>query len=319
MTDLPNSSELLNRIFTLLDLKRFDRAEESLEQYLSIDPHCARAYCAMVIIYQHTHRATLAIDPAKKAVAMDPHDSFAYYILASAYKSNLSFLEAEQKIAIAIRLDSQIADYFALQTDMYQMQNRWHESIASLENGLRLDPSQIDCLKIKCKISIERRSFTDASKTVHLLLRLAPNDSGIHFLNGEMYRQQQQHRQAISAYQESLRLNPHQTELQEFLRNYIHQQILSQNKAEQTAKVDNTQTQSTDNKPTDRAIPSKVRQNSTKVDREYRERVTRVYETKAVRVGETEAEAEKRKQQDKKYWQAAVFDRFCNLFRRNLW
>jgi tetratricopeptide (TPR) repeat protein len=319
MNDLPNSSELLNRIFALLDLKRFDRAEESLEQYLSIDPHCARAYCAMVIVYQHTHRVNLALAPAKKAVAIDPHDSFAYYILASAYKSNLYFMEAEQKIAIAIKLNSQIADYFALQADMYQMQNRWHESIASLENGLVLDPSHIDCLKIKLKVSIERRSFTEASKTVNLLLRLAPNDSGIHFLNGEMYRQQQQHRQAISAYQESLRLNPHQTELQELLRNYIHQQILEQNKAERTAKVDSTQTQSTDNKQTDRTIPAKVHQNNTKVDREYRERVTRVYETKAVRVGETEAEAEKRKQQEKKAWQTMVFDRFCNLFRIDLW
>jgi tetratricopeptide (TPR) repeat protein len=316
MTDLPNSSELLNRIFALLDLKRFDKAEESLEQYLSIDPHCARAYCAMVIVYQHTHRANLALDPAKKAVAIDPHDSFAYYILASAYKSNLYFVEAEQKIAIAIKLDSQIADYFALQADIYQMQNLWHESIASLQNGLVLDPSHIDCLKIKLKVSIERRSFTEASQTVNLLLRLAPNDSGIHFLNGEMYRQQQQHRQAISAYQESLRLNPHQTELQELLRNYIHQQILERDKAERAANVDIPQTQ---NKQTHRTIPAKVSQNSTKVDREYRERVTRVYETKAVRVGETESEAAKRKQQEKKYWQTMVFDRFCNLFRIDLW
>jgi tetratricopeptide (TPR) repeat protein len=318
MNDLPNSSELLNRIFALLDLKRFDRAEDLLEQYLSLDPHCARAYCAMVIVYQNTHRGNLALEPATKAVALSPHDSFAYYILASAYKSNLCFIEAEQKIAIAIKLNPHIADCFALQADIYQMQNLWHESSASAENGLALDPNHLDCLKIKLKVSIEHRSFSEASKLVDVLLRLAPNDSGIHFLIGELYRHQERHRLAISAYQESLRLNPHQTQLQELLRNYIHQQILEQNKVELAANVDSTQTQSTDNTQAYQTTHAKVH-NNTKVDRKYRERVTRVYETKAVRVGEPEAESKKRRQRDRKAWQTIVLDRLSDLFQIDIW
>jgi tetratricopeptide (TPR) repeat protein len=284
MNDLPSANELLERASVLFQMKRYDRAEILLQQCLSIDPHCARAYCGMVIVYQYTARTNLSLATAKRAVACDPSDDYAHYLLANIYQGLQLLVEAEAEIAIAISLHPRNPDYFAIRAEIYVMQNRWTDRITAIESGLALDPNHIECLKLKLRNSIYTQSFTEALATAERLLALSPNDATIHLLAGDIYKQQQKHPQAIAAYQESLRLDPLQPALQELVSSYIHK----------------TQTTQTTNS------------NAT-TDRQERERTNRVYDTQAQRGGETETEAAEQKLRDLKAELAAAQQRLKDL------
>ncbi|AFY94798.1 tetratricopeptide repeat protein [Chamaesiphon minutus] len=219
MSDSPNPIELLDRACLLAQMGRYEQAEMLLKQYLSIDPKCAEAYALLSLVYGYTQRIELSsIEAARQAVALDPNNSYNYFILTIAYQRRHLPDRAEKSIAIAIKLNPQVAYYFAHQAEVYSDQNRWQEAIESTKRGLELDPEEVSCLKIQFTALLKLRLFSEATKTVHLLLSLYPNDADVHRLIGNLYLKKNEIQRAIIAYQESLRLNPLQPSIQELVR-----------------------------------------------------------------------------------------------------
>ena len=283
-------------------MKRYPQAEELLKQCLAIDPQHARAYSVLALIYQNTQRGKLSLELAKQSVALDFSDSFNHYALALAYRHEKLLVEAEEKIALAIRMNPHIADYFAVQAEIYIMQNRWTDRITAIDNGLEIDPDHIDCLKLKLRNSIYQRSFKEAETIAERLLAIAPNDAGIHLLVGDLAQQQHKIRQAIAAYQESLRLNPLQIELQELVQSYIHQENvkLKQAEAEANAKaerehrerIDKLAFEAAQERLREREAEEKTKARATKAERECQEQVERTeYTAQQKRLRDLEVES----------------------------
>jgi tetratricopeptide (TPR) repeat protein len=219
MTDSSSSRELLDRACLLGKMGRYEQAEVLIKQYLSIDPKCAEAYALLSLIYGYTQRIELSsIETARQAVALDPNNSYNYFILTIAYQSHHLPNRAEQSIATAIERNPQVAYYFAHQAEVYIDQNRWQEAIESTKRGLEIDPEEVLCLKLQVTALLKLRSFTEATETTNTLLSLYPNDADVHRLLGNLCLKKNEIQQAITAYQESLRLNPLQPSIQELVR-----------------------------------------------------------------------------------------------------
>ncbi len=215
MSDLHNPKILLDRARLLCELRRCEQAEVLINQCLSIDPKSAEAYSLLSVVYRNTRRIELAIDVAKQAVTISPDNSYYYLILTIAYKTNQLWVQAEESIAIAIQLNPNIAVYFAFQAESYIRQNRIEEAIESTNRGLSIDPKDISCLHLKLETLLYLRLLSEAQKNIELMLSLYPNDAGVHYCVGNFYQMQCKIKQAIPAYQESLRLDPLQPGLQE--------------------------------------------------------------------------------------------------------
>jgi tetratricopeptide (TPR) repeat protein len=217
MSDSPNSKALLDRARLLGNMGRYEQAEVFINQCLAIDPKCAEAYGLLSLAYKNTRRIKLAIDAAKQAVALSPNDSYYHSILTIAYKAHQLWEQAEQSIAFAIQLNPNIAFYFAHQAEIYIRQDRWEEAIEATKRGLKLDPKNISCLHLKLETLLHLRLLTEAKKNIDLMLSLYPNDAGVHYCLGNFYQMQNKIREAIPAYQESLRLDPLRPGLEEVI------------------------------------------------------------------------------------------------------
>jgi tetratricopeptide (TPR) repeat protein len=215
MSDSPNPKALLDRARLLGNMGRYEQAEVFVNQCLEIDPKCAEAYSLLSLVYKNTRRIRLSIDAAKQSVALSPNDSHYHSVLTIAYKANQLWEQAEQSIDLAIQLNPNVAFYFAQQAETYIRQDRLEEAIESTKRGLKLDPKNISCLHLKLETLLHLRLLTEAKKNIDLMLSLYPNDAGVHYCLGNFYQMQNKIREAIPAYQESLRLDPLQPGLEE--------------------------------------------------------------------------------------------------------
>ena len=154
---------------------------------------------------------------------MAPDDSYTHYALALAYRYHGLITRSERVIAVAIGINPEITGYFAIQADVYIIQSEYIKALDSLKIGLRLDPKHIYCLQLKLRVLIQLLLLVDAEQVADCLLPLCPNDAIVYRLVGDLYQLQNKKQQSVAAYQESLRLNPLQSDLQVLIQVYMYQ------------------------------------------------------------------------------------------------
>jgi tetratricopeptide (TPR) repeat protein len=224
MSNSPDLLALLDRAHLLIfQMKRYQEAEILLQTCLSIDPQQAPTHALLSSNYARTNRGELAIESARKAIELAPDDSSNHYVLACAYRYHGLITRSERAIAVAISMNSEIAEYFAVQAENYIIQGQYIKAIDSLKIGLNIDSKHIYCLQIKLISLIKMRSLVDADKVLDCLLSLCPNNAISYRLAGDLYQLQNKNQQSIAAYQESLRLNPLQSDLQTLIQVYMYQ------------------------------------------------------------------------------------------------
>ena len=223
MSNLPDLFVLLERARLLLfQMNRYPEAEVLLQQCLSIEPQYAHTHALLAINYANMQQGELAIASAKTAIELAPDDSYNHYALACSYRYHGLITRSERAITIAIGMNPEIPEYFGLQAENYTIQSQYVKALDSLKIGLRLDPQHIYCLQLKLKVFSKLRLYVDAERVADLLLPLCPNNAHVYRLVGDLYKLQNKNRQSIAAYQESLRLNPLQTDLQALVQVYMY-------------------------------------------------------------------------------------------------
>jgi tetratricopeptide (TPR) repeat protein len=223
MNDLPDLSSLLDRARLLLfQMQRYQEAETLLQQCLSIEPQYSLTHALLALARANLRKGELAIESAKRAIELAPDESYTHYVLAVAYRHHGFITRSERAIAVAIAMNPDIADYFGVQADNYIIQRQYTKALDALKIGLKLDPKHSYCLQLKLTAFIKLRLFVDAEGVADLLLPLCPDDANIHRLVGDLYQFQNKNQQSIAAYQESLRLNPLQNDLQDLVQVYIY-------------------------------------------------------------------------------------------------
>jgi tetratricopeptide (TPR) repeat protein len=222
MNDLSDLSTLLDRARLLLfQMHRYQEAEKLLQQCLSIEPQYSTTYALLALAYANLRQGELAIEYAKKAIELAPDESYTHYVLAVAYRYHGLITKSERAITLAISMNPEIAEYFGVQAENYIIQSQYVKALDSLKIGLRLDPTHTYCLQLKLKAFMKLRLYVDAEQIADLLLPLCPNDANVYRLVGDLYQLQNKNQQSIAAYQESLRLNPLQTDLQALVQVYM--------------------------------------------------------------------------------------------------
>jgi tetratricopeptide (TPR) repeat protein len=214
MSELPNLSDLLDRANLLLfQMKRYPEAELILQQCLAIDPQHAPTHALLAINKANLKQGELAIESAKKAIELAPDESYPHYALAIAYRYHGRITRSERAIATAIEIHPEIPDYLAIQADNYIIQSQYTKALDLLKVSLKLDPEHIYSLLLKLRVFVQLKLLVDAELVADCLLRLSPNDADVYRSIGNLYQRQNKQQQAIAAYQESMRLNPLQSDL----------------------------------------------------------------------------------------------------------
>ncbi|WP_442578707.1 winged helix-turn-helix domain-containing tetratricopeptide repeat protein [Mesorhizobium sp. ASY16-5R] len=120
-----------------------------LTRAVSLDPHYAEAYRWLAVNHWmgwvHSGGPTeptrgVALELARKAVAIDPNDAGCRWILAYLLAYDGSFAEADAEFARAVELDPNEADTFAALSDVTVLAGRVAEGLEYIQKAFRLNP-----------------------------------------------------------------------------------------------------------------------------------------------------------------------------------
>ncbi len=120
-----------------------------LTRAISLDPDYAEAYRWLAMNHWmgwvHSGGPTkpdrsVALELARKAVALDPNDAGCRWVLAYLLAYERSFVEADAEFARAIELDPNEADTFAALSDIMILAGRIEEGLEHIAKAFRLNP-----------------------------------------------------------------------------------------------------------------------------------------------------------------------------------
>jgi TolB-like protein/class 3 adenylate cyclase len=124
-------------------------ARRLFEQAIALDPDYAEAHAYLAWTHwmgwvnwfepADPHRR-LALEIARRAVALDPNDPIAHGVLAFVVRYEHEYEECAAEIEAALRLDPNQADIHAMRTDFLVMDGQQQLALDSIARALRLNP-----------------------------------------------------------------------------------------------------------------------------------------------------------------------------------
>ena len=110
-TDAPSVYNNLGQVY--LQRAEYDKAVETFENVIELQPDAIQAYINLATTYLKQNLPDQAIESCKKALQIAPNTALSYYNLACAYAINAENSKAIDALGKAVELDSRIVELAA--------------------------------------------------------------------------------------------------------------------------------------------------------------------------------------------------------------
>ena len=183
------NGELIERINSLIDLRRYEEATTAAQQALRSHPDEPELLCVYAIALSHSGQHAIAVESARRAVSLNPDDWFGYRVLGSVLGAAPGGLrEGLKALAKARELNP-------------------HDPLVHLliaERSLDLIPTgtPYDTSVARREILREARAASTEAK------RLAPHDAANHLVDAKVLLAMKEIGAAEAAARHGLRLDP---------------------------------------------------------------------------------------------------------------
>lgn len=212
----------INRAKALADLKRVRQAAVELEKALLLEPTHYYGLALICWCYLDMRDRDQAQVYTDKFLAAYPFDDEPYYYkaryfyrLLNNYEQSLVFINQ------AIAIDPERVSYYGFKAANNIVLERWHDALECTTIGLTLEPTDWLCLnhRVNCLVHLGDKKQTEAA--VETLLGCHPNDSYAHQVAGQALLSFGAYETAYVHLVASLRLEPHNEEVQQKLKEAI--------------------------------------------------------------------------------------------------
>ncbi len=197
--------------FTLGELYRFHGSEEkAVEQYeaaIADDPDYYSAYEGLALIHLSHDETQQALELYQGLLARGViHESDYHFFLGSLRYVEGDLQEAANEFAVAVRMDSDNAEFRLQLGDAYRALGRYDEAMEQYEEVTRLDPSYVGAYSRRATIYRAEGLLDDAVGEYQMALQLRPENPLYHAMLADTYRYQGLLEEAVLAAEEAVRL-----------------------------------------------------------------------------------------------------------------
>ena len=171
--ELSHSSRLS---FARAQLQRGDLhgAVRTLRQVLSEEPTLPDAHALLSVVLLRQKRLHAAGFEAQESLKLDPHLPMGHYAAASVAMLRGFHKDAEEHIALLLRLEPQVPAWWRLKAQLRSFQDRREERRGALLHALSLDAADPDTLAALGDEALERGDLDEAERRAREALVLAP-------------------------------------------------------------------------------------------------------------------------------------------------
>ena len=199
----------------LTELGRYEEAETHLRRAITINPQTENTHHRLVHVLYEQGRYEEALEAARIAVEQAPDLSEAHANLGVILKALGRYAEAETHLRRAIALNPQAGDaYLNLGATLYE-QERYEEALEATRSAVAqatvFSLAHINLAEILSKLG----RYDEAMDALAQATTLAPPPSQaaeLHFLMGQMARENGQYETAAEHYRRTLEAAPHHAE-----------------------------------------------------------------------------------------------------------
>jgi Flp pilus assembly protein TadD len=198
----------LGRAQLLLEQSRYDQAERELRARLAESPQDPSAHAMLAVCLLPQERWAEATNEAGEAVRLAPEWSGAYAVMASVLRARGRLDEAEQAVGAAIGVDPHQPGHFCLLAAIRIERGAWRPALEAAERALALDPEDTTAANMRAVALVNLGRKADAGVALGTNLARDPDNAATHLHQGQAMLHAGNHRAALAAFQEALRLDP---------------------------------------------------------------------------------------------------------------
>jgi len=199
---------LLKRANLLLEQGRNKDAEKQIMQVLDQEPNNDHALSILARCYMNSDEVDKGIEIINKAIAIEPNESFYFYLLGFGYFQKEMYLPARDNLSKAIRLNPYNPEYFGILSFIYLNEKNYEVALQNANEGLELDPENITCLNARARALNKLKRTDEAIDTIGDSLSKDPDNEFTHATMGWNYFERGDQKKAAKHFREALRTSP---------------------------------------------------------------------------------------------------------------
>lgn len=192
----------------LFDQGRPKEAAEAFRDALSTEPSNWHAQSMLGLASLQAGDEATAMRAAAEGVRLSPGTAFSHYVLGLVYLQQGRVDQAEQAGREALRLRPDASYHYHLLAMIAADQKQYQQALDWIDRGLQVDPEDADCLNLRGQLLIRLKRRGEAAATAERALASSPDSAHSHANAGWTALHNNQPKQALDHFKESLRLEP---------------------------------------------------------------------------------------------------------------
>jgi tetratricopeptide (TPR) repeat protein len=202
----------LERIWLLLQHRRYELAEAAARQRIAADPADWQAFVLLAHALRLRDRLDEAGVAATTAVGLAPAAGSSHFALARVRGQQGRFEQAHEAAMEALRIIPYQAEYHGFRAQLFYLRGSYDAAISCAEAGLRQDARHTDCLLWRALAKEAKDQPESANADFVQLLHLAPDSAFLHRQLGQVLLRRHEPHQADEHLSTALRKQPEQAE-----------------------------------------------------------------------------------------------------------
>lgn len=203
-----NTEQTLAEARHYLAVGRYDKVIEQCKQALASDPEDAQALMFMGLAEFQLQHFKEAYTHFQNVIKLNPDVPSAHIWCAEALIAQDRIDDAQQHVDTAIQIAPNEPNAHAAQARIHINRQQWQRALDAAERSLKIDPEHDDASNLRSVALTKLRRTADAADETIEQLRRNPDNALAHANRGWQCLHSNDPKQALTHFQESLRIEP---------------------------------------------------------------------------------------------------------------